>query len=326
MHNVEMNVGISAEYDLLLQKVVVDEAGAPVLDRRGKPIPVGAPRKVHSQKNLITNTGMNWWGTNTNAPANFGVYCRVGGGSTEPANTDTALASPIANVSRSSGDATVAWGTGEYLNCAVITLNFSFGVGAAAGNLTEVGLGNTASDSLLTRSLFKDPSGNPITINVAPDEQLLVYYRVIIRPDTADKTFSVTTSPTPTAYTITLRPAQLGVRSLFFSGRFGVVADMNNQAVYYGTSSGIGPITGSPTGTRSAFFVATAAWGAFTPGTFERTDTYTIGSANGNHSDIGAIEILGGVPFSWQVGISPRLTKVSPETIKITILNKWSRD
>lgn len=322
-------VGIGGEYDLLIQKYQTDESGQLVFDADGNPIPIGVPQCVHSQKNLITNTGMDYFGTGSgylNASAGgFGWWCRVGSGSTDPAFTDTALVSPVASVQ--GPNATTAWGTGDYLNAAIMTRVYTFAVGAAAGNLTEIGLSSAVGSNLQTRSLFKDAGGTPVTIVVAADEQLIVNYRTIFRADTTDKVFNPpATSPTPTSYTLTLRPANLGTGQIYMSsGVIGAGSSALNQSVFTGATSGVGPVTGVPTGTSRSNSSVVIAPGSYTNGSFERTDVYTIQPTGANYADIGAFMFNQSVPFEWQLGISPRLTKVNPETIKITILNKWVR-
>lgn len=324
--NAVSQIGIHAEYDLMIQRCLVDEAGVAILDGEGNPIPVGKPRHVHTQKNLITNTGMDWFGTSTDWSGTVGLgnHCRVGGGSAEPAFTNTALASQVAVVTGPSGG--FSWGTGTYLNAAVYSRTYTFAVGAAAGNLTEIGLSNGAAANLLTRSLFKDPGGSPVVVQVASDEQLIVNYRFIFRADTADKVFNPPpTSPTPTSYTLTLRPMNLGSGSLNAGGLLGAGISGINQSYYYGASSALGPITGSPTGTYGGHSAATIGTETYVTGSFERVTTYTLQTTAANVADLGVIVFGGSVPFTWQLGISPRMTKVAPETVKITILNKWAR-
>lgn len=307
-------IGVRGEYELYARKI--DEEGNEI-----------SRRFLHAQENLITDTGMNALGTMTDFRTGFGVWCRVGSGSTPPAYTQVALAAQVAAVGRGVSNPTdllPAWGAGADSKKYILTLNFTFATGAAAGNLTELGLGNSASDNLHTRSLFTDGGGSPITVTVLSDEQLIVIYRIIFTCAETDAVFGTTTSPTPVAYTLTLRPSGLGVDALIgASAKFGVLGGINNHTEYHGVSSGIGATTASPTGT-AASVTAPATFGTYTAGTFQRDDSCIVSSSTGNNTNIGAFKFFGW-PFNWQVGISPRFTKINPETVKFTIRTSWTR-
>lgn len=326
----EMNIGVEADFDLMLQKVQMDDSGKPVLDEHGCNIPVGSLRHAYTGGNLITNTGMNLLASESFSPNSFhrqwGRRLNVGGGTTEPLPTDTALTNKIADSGTRSEDTnySLTWGTGADAGKLVFTVNFTFGVGVAAGNITEVGL--DYGTALQTHALLKDGSGNPVVVNVAADEQLVCVYRTKFQPSTADVVYSTTTSPTPVAYTLTMRPANVGAGSIFESGTSVINVSSGGLYAYTGSSSGIGAVGGEPTGTRSSAIQTyqRATGDAYVNNSFEKINHFTLQPTDANLADIGAFMFYGSL-FSWQIGIVPRLTKVNPETIKFSIKTKWNR-
>ena len=324
----EVNIGVEADFDLFLQKVEMDDSGRPVVDGNGQTIPVGALRHAYTGGNLITNTGLNVLASESFSPSSFhrnwGRRLNVGGGTAEPLPTDTALTSKIADSGTRAEDSnyTFSWGTGDDAGKLIFTVNFTFAVGVAAGNISEVGLDFGA--QLQTHALLKDGSGNPVVVVVAPDEQLVCAYRTKFQASTADVVFTATTSPTPVQYTLTLRPCNLG--GTIFENGTGVISGYGTAFTYRGAAPAIGAINSEPTGTKDAGVTYTGRFSSdgYVAGSFEKINHFTWQPSDANYADIGALMFNGSL-FSWQIGIVPRLTKASPETIKISIKTTWSR-
>lgn len=161
------------------------------------------------QDNLITDVGLNTFGgwktsggvagdpdynASSNSPTSF---CWVGSGSTPPAFTDVLPAAFVARTQNkpNATERAVATAAPWYLGGRNV---FQFAVGAAAGNLTEVGLDNGASTTsntkywMFSRALIKNAQGNPITVTVLPNEILQVTYETRTYIDTvAMKEFKV---------------------------------------------------------------------------------------------------------------------------------------
>lgn len=323
-HQIEANIGVSAEFGIYTRKTRIRS-------RTGQRYAVGRPRLRHYQKNLITNEGMNFIANTPGMAGQFGqrwgYSCRVGTGSAEPAFTDTALTAQKAVVSRSSSAFTFSWGTGADSGKVIFATEHTFSAGAAAGNITEVGISYLPSDNLQTHSLLKDSGGSPVVVVVGADEQLIVRYYTKFSASTSDVIFSTTTSPTPTLYSLTLRPCNLGVE-LIPNETIGLsVVGGNGQArvtAFTGDSSGVGQVTETPTGTYSGNVYAIPNFDSYVNNSFEIIGNIALASNQLNFQKIGALKI-DGAPFSWQLGISPRLTKESPETIKLSIKSIWSR-
>lgn len=119
--------------------------------------------------------------------------CRVGTGSTTPANSDTALASQVAAITATTNSDVV--GTIDVPNnrvVAAIVRQFEFLQGSVVANLAEVGFefapgtGGVSSGALNSRSLIKDSFGTPTPLTVTADDQLIVNYRFEVWIPTAD--------------------------------------------------------------------------------------------------------------------------------------------
>jgi hypothetical protein len=89
--------------------------------------------------NLITNGGLDRIGVSST----YLDYCHVGSGNTAPANTDTGLATPVASTITSTSTTGIQ-GSSPYYTWQTIV--YTFGLGVAAGNLAEVGVGWSASN------------------------------------------------------------------------------------------------------------------------------------------------------------------------------------
>src|SRR5690606_23899127 len=148
---IEVKLGLSNEYKLTVHKS----------DGNGQPIPGSARDLTGWFHNLITDVGMDAYGTEidgtTNAVAqNWARGCRVGAGNATPSTSDTNLQSIVATtVTRISGpshsrnlDATP-----KYVEKTTVN---RFAEGVAAGNLTEVGLVPAVSDGTGTNGAFNN--------------------------------------------------------------------------------------------------------------------------------------------------------------------------
>lgn len=139
--------------------------------------PDGRPRLTAPWfPNLITNTGLNNIGT---SPYSLFSYISVGNGNAPPTIFDNQLASRIAT-SIQYPPAGIN-DTGGFVDgdrpYRYFTNIRRFSDGSAAGNITEIGAGNTSNGlSLFSRALVLDQNGNPTAITVLPDETLDVYY------------------------------------------------------------------------------------------------------------------------------------------------------
>ena len=108
----------------------------------------------------------------------LGTYLHVGSGSTPPTFSDTSLVNWVAAKQSTGG-----W---SEVSSSLVGDNYEredkrdhqFNVGAVIGNISELGLSSTISQStaLDTRALLKDEVGDPTTISLGALDQLVVTY------------------------------------------------------------------------------------------------------------------------------------------------------
>jgi hypothetical protein len=145
--------------------------------------------------NLILDQGLDQIGQVSNSGVSFGepilwATGSVGTGSTAPATTDTQLEAWVATAGNYAGYVTsyvpAAGSDPAYWKC---LHTYRFGAGAAAGNLTEVGVGITNYDGtgLFSRALIVDGGGSPTTLVVTSTEILDLTYEFRVYPDTTEE-------------------------------------------------------------------------------------------------------------------------------------------
>ena len=262
--------------------------------------------------------------------------CQVGTGSAAPAETQTALQTFLAGTSnrvsttKSIQSSSPFWGS--------LSVTYEFAVGAAAGNLTEVGVGWATTGSILfSRALIVDGSGSPITITILSDEILQVIYTLRLYPVEADTPAVVTISGTN--YTFTRRPAFVtnvdvwayitdvgGPTSI---AGFGIPTLGGLPAAH---SVGMGLITAGPTGTAITANTRTNA--TYVTGTYNRDSTmiWNIGSANFGVGGIQSFVVNagrggsgGGSSGTYQYGVSPAIPKINTQVLTLNHRMTWNR-
>lgn len=227
------------------------------------------------------------------------------------------------------GDNVWSWDTVNP-KAAIYTRVFTFAAGAADGALTELGASAATNGQVNTRALFKDGFGDPTVVNVAADEQLVVTYRLYIVPNETDAVLIKVQNGTE--YTLTFRLANLGNTFSYATGSdilSGVLWASQGTSYsvtpFYGGSSAIGAITGSPVGTAGVAQDMPAVLGSYVNGNYYRDDSITAQLSHFNYSNLGALYGVYGTPFRWQIGISPRINKTSNDTLKFVIRTRWYR-
>ena len=278
--------------------------------------------------NLITNGGLERLGT---AGSGFVVdYVQVGTGSTAPANTDSALANWLAGTRRISGGGTGPTVTASYGGNPTYhtetTYTWEFDQGAAAGNLSEIGVGWASSGSLFSRALIVDGSNNPTTITVQAIEFLTVTYKLRMYPPTADVTGTITLDGADYDYII--RPAYAGGSTWASQGRRAYASHTTSNSAYSYTGD-IGAMTAGPSGTASALI--TTAADAYSAGSHKRTIGFDAG--------INAWNLAGGIrsvavyvigyggenQMGWQCQFDPKIPKDNTKELSLTFDVSWAR-
>lgn len=263
----------------------------------------GIVRYEETFKNLVTNLGLD---TLMNGN-NFFDYVHVGSGTTPPSPSDVSLASFVARVNN---DGTVSQGnTGSPNYEHFQTYTYQFAQGAAAGNLTEVGVGDYATNTLHTRALFLDGNGNPTTITVLSDEYLTITYTIYLHPNLSDVTGTVG------GYSFIIRPCRVGTTNSPPSGWLAIPVYIISQSGTSLNTGTIGAITSAPSGTGMT--VSSVSNSAYVSGTFTRTAslvwTPAAGAINANSL---VFRTAGQV---YQVGFTPSINKTSSQRLAITL-------
>lgn len=284
-------------------------------DDDGNPIP-GTERELTDWfPNLITNNGMELL-----KGSGFLSYIMVGSGSTAPAKTDTTLGAFVAGMTGTVSQGPNDFTPVDYPWCSAQT-TCQFAKGAAAGNLSELGVG-ISQTNMFARALIKDTNGNPTTITVTSIELLTVTYQWRVY---FDLTYSHTDTFTinSTTYTTTTLQPHLPTTAA------------NNWAM-------AGPWTGYPrvfamSGTIGAAgvdpqtYIGTYVLGGATPGT--SGNAYVDVSAH-----FGTSQANGTITGFWNVGasqsndaaqqkcaVSPALVKDNTMELDITMRMAWAR-
>lgn len=269
-------------------------------------------------KNLITDIGMDRIGTGSS----MGIYCRIGTGTTAPANADTQLVSQSASASTTVGSpSSVNAGTPNYES--IFTITYEFALGAVVGNMAEVGIGWSSSGAtLFSRALILDGGGSPTTITVLVTEILQVTYRFTMWPVLTDVTSTVTISGVVYAYTARTR----SIATALAGNVFGSLLNSAAATAYNGA---IGAITAVPAGTSAALTVSALA--SYTNGTYYRDCTLSAA--------IGSVNLAGGIRcitfdgqgggsannFRTQMEFTPVIPKDNTKVLSLTMRQPWSR-
>jgi hypothetical protein len=191
-------------------------------------------------ENLILDTFFARFAANNTLIGN--MQCRVGTGTTPPANGQTALVSQVTTRAQTNSfDVAGALDVPGNRHIVSAVRQFEFVQGSVVANLAEIGFefspgsGGVSAGALNSRSLTKDSFGTPTPITVTADDQLIVNYTLQVVTPLTDYSANVLISGT--AYAVLGR----------FSSGFGVnVASILSPssgsfaALSYGASSVFG--------------------------------------------------------------------------------------
>jgi hypothetical protein len=292
------------------------------LDANGDEIP-GSHRVLADWfDNLITNGGLDRLGTAGTGSA--WQYCRVGSGSTTPANTDTALAAQIASSNSIFSTSNGLDSVNAYIWRREV---YQFNEGVATGNLAEVATSwLTTGTGIFSRALIKDSFGNPTTITVLADETLRVTWEVRQYYPTTDRTGSVVfTGNIGGTYDWTSRVADLtgGGNNWVLNSGGGGLAPIAGTIFNGGD---LGAITGRPTFTAQST-MPTVTLDAYVVGSYQRTGTIVIPLATANNA-AGITSILFSstrLGNTFQLKFTPSIPKTASDVVSLKIGISWVR-
>ena len=269
--------------------------------------------------NLITNDGLEQIGSGYVIGS-----VQVGSGQTSPNVNDTALAAFVAQTSAVLGSSQVIGASPTEPYYGFTRRTFRFPMGAAQGNLSEVGIRGLASN-LFSRSLIKDVNGNPTTITVLANEFLDVTYELRVYAPTADVTSQFTIGSD--TYDCTVRAAHCGNLNFWYpslashgaSAITGTGPGAQGCTVYNGD---IGSVTQGPSGTPGYCTV--------TQRTYTANNKYLEVDCD---LDLNSGNLSGGIRSlrftsnigSYQAQFNPPIPKDNLRSLKMIVRFHWAR-
>lgn len=229
--------------------------------------------------NLITDTGLNSIGLTYPIAVLY-----VGTGTNVPATTDTTMGAFLNSTSTVQSNTTTGPTAPDYISTR--TWTFRFAEGAAAGNLTEVGVGTSSAGvtrGVFSRALIVDSNGQPVTFTVLSDEFLDVTYSLSFKPDQNDYQSTVSlfdATGQSTTYTVTQRMCSIGTHVLFNNA---AQEGIYSSTLYSGTGLILGATTASGLGNSQAT-TSTSNWAvsSYSPNSLKRTSTLSLGLNDAN--------------------------------------------
>ncbi len=242
-----------------------------------------------------------------------GNYLRVGTGTTPPQPTDTTLQNTLASsYAQSSNNTTRTFENGTWS----VTLNstFQFPLGSVVGNISELGyyLNGMPTNTVQTRALITDANGNPTTITVTSQEQLIVTYKITVSGVDVDYTGTVNIGGTTHNW--------LARRAWWFNITLNEIlslrGSMNSGASAWGVPSTLGAA-----GVNISTSVSTASLGTImlspsegVVGVVKEGVTANINQGN----TVGGIQCIGGVSSGgWKFEFNPPIPKDNTKTFSL---------
>lgn len=271
--------------------------------------------------NLILDAGLDRVGIS----ANYYAICYVGSGNSTPTELQTGLDAQVAGTSTRISNSVTNSGAAPYY--AQHTVVYRFAQGAAAGNLSEIGVG-WATGALFSRALILDGLGNPTTITVLADEFLDVTYRIRLYVPMNDVLSVVPIDGVGTQ--VLARAAAASSTSAWLNtSDYGPLAGGNPQGapvLHYVYSGTIGSITGSPGGTTGG--ASSMSNAAYTPGTLYRDWSVTWGINAGNVGGVRSAMVYQGADGTFgrtQFQFDPVIPKDNTKTMVLNFRMSWGR-
>ena len=273
-------------------------------------------KKLDWFDNLITNHGLDLFSGLVAGAEHSQIFngvldrCSVGTSSATPAVTDGALGAEVGGTTSIFAQASSIDTPGRYLSFQV---TYTFAVGTATGNLSELGIGQNVSH-LFSRALIKDGAGNPTTITVLADESLRVSYELRVSQTVLDYNVVVD------GYTFVIRAANIDSSTGNASAWGSRTAKEVGNVMFY--DGAIGALTARPAGASSGASLTDAA--SYTLGSYTLTGALNATTANANFSISALAWTMG--PGSWQASISPVIVKDDTKVVDIGVRLTWGRD
>lgn len=270
--------------------------------------------------NLITNEGLNKVTTTA-----VGSHCFVGSGNNPPNVNDASLQSLVATTSTiQSTSQTSQLSVSPYYWSSIVT--YRFAQGAAAGNLSEIGIGQSGQSWIFSRALIKDTSGTPTTVTVMASEYLDVSYELRTYIPMSD--VNVTRTMAGTNYDVLMRAAG-GSSSNYWLPYYIIAGNSMNYMAIQCYSGNIGATVLATPSSSITGNLRSATTAAYVNNSLKRRMSVTLGLNDDNTAGgIRSIMLytngttgLGAYQFQF----TPNLPKNSSNIVTFTFDISWAR-
>ena len=263
--------------------------------------------------NMILDSGLN----QMTGYFSYLSYACVGTGINPVTATQTALQTFLVN--SANGDSAGYGVAGSNPYYCFQRMRYQFDVGTAAGNLTEVGIKESASASgtLFSRALIKDNLGNPTTFTVLGDEILQITYELRCYPNQSDIVINNVESSVGVTHTVTIRPAN---STSVFASHYAYPF----RPSFYTLDLCTGTITAITTRPSNSISGGSPVYLPYVQNSFKLQFSITWGVNSGNSNNINSC-FLGGYMGNFQVGFSPPLIKTSSDLLRLDFELSWGR-
>ena len=244
--------------------------------------------------------------------------CCVGTGNSIPVATQVALDNFLASTTTSASKE-VSLQTAATPYYTKITQKWSFGIGVAAGNISEIGLG-WGDSNLWDRALVKDTNGSPTTVTVLSDEYLDVFSELRFYPQsTTEGTFNLLDK----TGAIKSIHNYIGVPYLERT-----VASDNGKLGFASVFLYSGDMGTSPTSKPGGASDSSALGNTYPTATsVQCVATQNLNIANFSHRSLSfSIDGLGiNMHTMYKMQIDPPITKTNLQVMTYTIVMSWGR-
>lgn len=204
------------------------------------------------------------------------------------------------------------------------TFTFTFNLGRIVGNISELGvdLANGTSNNLHSRALVVDNQGNPSTISVTSQEQLILTYTLraeySVNDVVTNTTFLLNGVVTPVEVTARWNGVNThNLRQMLFLGFHG---NLQAPRVFNGDLNGINE---DPSGN---FETINSTYSAAYNVSGGKQFTHTLGISTGNL--VGGISVIAGAVGNggkMKFGFNPPIPKNADRTLSITVRQTFGR-
>lgn len=281
--------------------------------------------------NLITDWGLNQKGVgDKQGDSSFGSlteHCHVGNAAspTAPAVTDTQLNSWLAAHDDSLTSTDGAQASPPYYGW--LRRGYRFNQGTAAGNISEVGIGDSdePSDNLWSRALVVDGGGTPTVVTVLSDEFLEVFYELRSYPVLDDQLMVV--SDGPATYDVIVRPAEVTNNwwSRYVGARMDAAAEHNVSLCRF-YSGDIGTIFQTPDGSNTNNFEHSTTNLPYSNNSLTKTANINLNLDGGNWPGGVRSLVFGGPTLGvYQAQFDPAIPKDDTKVLQVGVSIGWAR-